>query len=1009
MVVAGPGSGKTFVLVNKVLNLIRSGVPESSILCMTFTEKATGEMKQRLENKGVADVKVSTFHAFSKELIEENLIESGIGHGARVFDRPLQIAWCLRNTDRFKLDPRYINVGRGWNELYSAVLEAISRFKQEMISHNGLQELIDLKMSAFEPPGDLKSADAKQDDDGQIELVYRLNELNKVYRQYEEYKDEQNFIDFEDMVYRAAKLLTDNEVLRNRYQKKFQHIMIDEFQDNNYTQLELVKILGEHQNVTVVGDGDQAIMGFQGAHQGAFEDFERDYPNHQRIELATNYRSTKNIIAVANQILGRTEEEHTENEAGEKIAVVCTDTDGGEAEYIARTVRDLIGKPVRRCGSDERQISYRDIAVLSRRKRDGYKFAHALKSLGIPATFIGNTDIRANQIILEIVAYLKVIHSPATSGMEIFRLLKKHGISEQNIIVVNGAARRTAGEPDNRRDDCVLKTMREYSGLDITQKQAVLEIAERLDNIIKKYSGTAISETVRGIMMEESGVYKKLVDGEGLQDRKSIRVLNKFYKMAKEYQDVFPDHGIGDFLQYLPVLGHNGIEAEDDGPDDAVNVMTMHKSKGKEFPVVFIPDVADRRFPVRYSERLFGMPEGLSGRVNKTGDSKEAHDDEERRLFYVSATRAMNRLYIMYPGRYEQNVTESKPSRFLTALNYETNPRIDFIRFAESGQSDIQGPDPKEHAKAEKQRQASEAIYGMHPKAAILRIVELAWIEHCEKFGTSDGFDPKSILDVDMEEVAPPVKARQPAFNHKNLTLSASSIKSYITCPQQFEFGKIMRIPQHTSSALDLGNAIHKIAEEFSRRKKDGQEPTLDDGLKMFEKEWRSKPYRSKIDEKSAKDRIRQMTGTYLGWDSRSKNELVGTEIPFSLEIGGVRFNGKIDRLEKNPEGGYEVVDFKSGKSLLSRPKARIDPQLNIYAKAVKKMHGVLPVKASLFYLEKDKMVEYDIKRESVEESMNSIKDMVGEILKENFKATPGHVCSRCPYASICESSIIDG
>ena len=1008
MVVAGPGSGKTFVLVSKVLNLIRSGVPESSILCMTFTEKATGEMKQRLENEGVADVKVSTFHAFSKELIEENLIESGIGHEARVFDRPLQIAWCLRNTDRFNLDPRHINVGSNWNELYSAVLEAISRFKQEMIDYKDLQEFIDSKMSAIEPHGDLKTADAKQnDDDGQMILIYRLNELNKVYRAYEEYKTEKNIMDFEDMVYKAVRLLCDNEILQNRYQKEFQHILVDEFQDNNYSQLELVKILGEHGNVTVVGDEDQSIMRFQGAYREAFGDFEDKYPNYQKIRLEKNYRSTKNIIAVANQILGRTEEGDTENDAGEKITVVCTDTENGETEYIAKTIRDLIGKPVRRNDGDERHISYRDIAILSRRKKNGYKFARALKTLGIPAALIGNIDIRANQAILDIVAYLKVIHSHTTSGIPVFRLLKKHGISEQDIAVINGVARRTAREPDSRHDDCVLKTMMECHELDITQKQEVLEIAKHLNNIRRKYSDSAISDTVHGIMMEETGIYKRLVNEKSPQGKRDIRMLNRFHEMAKEYQDVFPDHKIGDFLQYLPVLSQNGIETKDDGPDDAVNVMTMHKSKGKEFPVVFIPDVAERKFPVRYSERLFKIPEGLKERVSKASDSREAHDDEERRLFYVSATRTKNRLYIMYPERYGQNVNKSKPSRFLTDLNYETNPRIDFIRFAESEQSNIQGSDPKEHTRAEKQRHAVEAIYDMLPKTAIQKIVELAWMEYREKFGTMEGFDPKRILDVDMEEITLPADTVQPTFSHEDLTLSASSIKSYITCPLQFKFSKILQVPRPTNAALDLGTAIHKMAEEFAK-KKDGQKPTLDEGLDMFKKEWRFKPYPSRFAENSIMDRAEKMIEVYLRRDNESKNKTEDTEIPFSIEIGGVRFNGKIDRLEKNPGGGYEVVDFKSGKNILSKPKARTDPQLNIYAKAVEKMYGVLPTKASLFYLEEDKPVDYNITKESVEESMNSIEGMVEEILKENFEATPGYVCRWCPYTSICDAKNMD-
>lgn len=998
VVSAGPGSGKTYVLVGKVISLVNSGVAQSSILCMTFTEKAASEMKERLEKKGIVDAKVCTFHAFSREVIEDSLIESGAGQKARTFLRPLQMAWCLRNTDRFGLDPRYVKIGNDWNALYGAMLEAISRFKQETVGHERLQEFVDSRIAAC------KSGDADPDEmDDDAKAAYRLNELNKVYRAYEEYKAAENFMDFEDMVYGAVTLLRDDKDMLRRYQEEFQYVMIDEFQDNNYSQLEMVKLLGGHGNVTVVGDRDQSIMRFQGSYGEVFGDFQRTYPDRQEIKLVQNYRSTKNIIRIANQILGKAggdAQGHTENEDGKRINVVFADTDKAQAEYVAGRIRKLVGSKVSRRDGTESPVRYKDVAVLARRKAEGNIMAHELRSRGIPAVFVGNTEIRSNQVVLDLVAYLKVMHTPETAGMEIFRVLRGHGVSEQNIAGIYDVARRAAWEADDMRDDCVMKTMRECGGLDITQKSAILEIARHLDRLAEESRGVAIGDLVLKIAGEDSGTYKKLLASG---DARNIQVLNKFCKIAEEYQDVFPGHGLGDFLQYLPILNQNGIETEDEEPEDAVNVMTMHKSKGKEFPIVFILDMADRRFPTRYTERQFSIPEELR-HDGKTGDSREEHEAEERRLFYVSATRAMNMLHMVCPERYGKNVGASKPSKFLVDLECEANPLINFVRFAGTGQGAVQAQNPKEQAAAEMQRLATDAIHDMLPRAAVQRIVNLAYMEHHKKFGTADGFDLVGILDVSMDDMVLPADPKQDAFNHEGLTLSASSIKSYERCPLQFKFSKIMRIPQHKNAALDLGTVIHKIAEEFGKKKINHQKYGLDDGIKMFRNEWKSKPYRGGISEDSITERAEKILDNYLKWDRESKNTLLKTEEKFSTHIGGVKFTGKIDRLEENQDGEYEVVDFKTGKNKLSMAQAGTDPQMNIYAEAVRAKHGRLPARASLVYPELDKVVEYDITGESVKKSIESIAETVNDILKGNFEATPGSACRQCGYASICES-----
>jgi len=280
------------------------------------------------------------------------------------------------------------------------------------------------------------------------------------------------------------------------------------------------------------------------------------------------------------------------------------------------------------------------------------------------------------------------------------------------------------------------------------------------------------------------------------------------------------------------------------------------------------------------------------------------------------------------------------------------------------------------------------------------------------KNGNFDGFEPENALKIDVSDLdlsSEFAGIKQPLINKEEFTLSPSSIKAYEDCPLKFKYQKIMRVPQPAGVATDLGSVIHAVTEEMANEKAKGVKLTKEKGMEKLKEKWIFRSYQNQTDENKAMGRAEQMIDAYLKWEDETKNTLVDTEIPFEVKIGEITFTGRIDRLEKNPDGKFEVVDFKSGSSVISKNKAKIDPQLNIYAKAVEKIKGELPVKASLFYVEKDKMVEYPVTKESVNEALEPIIEMTKEILKENFTPTPSfQACKFCSYQSICDAKIID-
>lgn len=1011
LVVAGPGSGKTRVIVEKVLHLVKSGVEQSSILGLTFTEKAAGEMKSRLEKNGILDAKINTFHSFSKEILEENFIESGLGRTTKIFKKSSQMVWCIRNTDKFNFDSNHLELGNNQVRIYSAILEAVSNFKEEMISPDQVQEYVDKNLKTLES-GDRDDVEIQK----KLKFFNRLNEFNKVYRGYEEYRKEKELIDFDDMITKSIDLLQKDPVILANYQEKFQYILVDEFQDNNFSQLELVKLLGKHGNITAVGDDDQCIMRFQGAYFGIFKDFEETYPC-DKVELSRNYRSSKNIVRLANQLLepiGQRVEKSlfSKEEEGESVKVVRTATDKGEIEFVVKSIKKLLDKPLKRRDGTSKPITYNDIAILSRRKVEGQKFAKTLKSFGIPATFIGQSNIFSSPVILDLIAYLKIANSTSTCGAEIFRLMKSHGITEKNISAITHSAHKKARHIYDGQDDFILETLSKFNEFEITQKTEIKELLEQINNIIELSNNSTISELVYKIMMSYSDIYKKSLYSEKAYDKKNLVLLNKFYEITQEYQDIFPDQPLSDFLEHISILGEFDIEIEDVVFEDTVNVLTLHKSKGKEFPIVFVTDLAEGRFPSSYKERTFHVPEELMRGIDRTVESAQHHLEEERRLLYVGMTRAMNMLFLLYPKRYTGNVNDKNPSQFLHELDFEKNPLIELIDFKESDNMDMQAEDVIDRIKSDLQKEAASAINQLHLKTAIHRIIELSRVKHFEKYGNFDDFESQDVLKIDISDVNLSTELtgeKIPLFNKEELTLSPSSIKAYDDCPLKFKFQKILRVPQPSSVALDLGSVIHAVTEEVANEKSDGIKVTEKSALGKLQDKWIFNSYQNQTDEDTAMQRAKQMIGTYVEWEKKTKNELVETEIPFDVKIGEITFTGRIDRLEKNPQGKYEIVDFKSGKSVKSKNKAKIDPQLNIYAKAVEKIKGELPVKASLFYVEKDKMVEYVVTPESVKEAIEPIAEMTRDILAEKFEPTPSPgACMFCSYQSICDAKLLD-
>jgi DNA helicase II / ATP-dependent DNA helicase PcrA len=700
----------------------------------------------------------------------------------------------------------------------------------------------------------------------------------------------------------------------------------------------------------------------------------------------------------------------TENEEGSKVVVAACSTESAEVEFAVTKIKEMLGKAIKRRDGSESPLTYKDFVILARRKLEGKKFAKALKAYGIPTVYAGEANIFAAPVIKDLMAYLRIAGSPTKAGVEIARLMKRHGLTEQNVARINHAAKKRARD-DPTDMDYVLDSLRNCCDFGVTQNDECAELAEQVQKVCDLESETTISQFVYKVMTSLSDLYKRSIQKDTPENRRNQLLLKEMYSIAIEYESLNPQGTLEDYIKYLTLMEQFDLELEEGQESkDEVQVTTIHQSKGREFPVVFVADVAANKLPARYQSKEFYVPNDLSKGVKRQEDEKELFTQEECRLFYVAMTRAQNQLFITYAKRYGQNVRESKPSKFLDEVEFADNPRVQVVQFdGTKSEAAMQAEDRIERIKDDLQEKAARSVNQMQLKSAVQRIIELAKVKHFEERGTVEGFDPAQVLQVDNIDTNLDLELegkKAPLLNRDELKLSATKIGTYLECPLKFKFAHVLAAPEPPRTYFDLGIAVHAVAEHLTRMEaEEGQPPTPELAMQLLARGWSSVAFTSETQENQYKESAKDMVRTYLRWLETNPNRPVAVEKKFALEIGGVPFNGLIDRVEKTPDGQYEIIDFKTGRAYKTSKSLREDPQVNIYALAVEKLYGKLPARASLFYLKEDKVVPYEISAAQVGKVKEEVEQMVADVLAEKFDATPSYeVCRNCPYWDLCDS-----
>jgi len=941
LIIAGAGTGKTRVITYRIAYLIMSKLAKpEEILALTFTDKAADEMEERVDvivPYGFTDVQISTFHAFGDRILRDHAIDIKLSADYKVMSQAEQAIFFREHI--FELPLQYYRpLSDPTRHIYSLVTY-FSRLRDEDISP---EEYIKYAKKLGKP----KTAE-------KAEEALKHLELAKVYKAYQELKLKNGVIDFGDQVSLALNLLREHPTILKRYRSKFKYILIDEFQDTNYVQFELVKLLAKlHKNITVVGDDDQSIFKFRGASISNIMGFSDNYRNLKKVVLTKNYRSTQEILDKSYRLIKFNDPERLEikEHISKKLSAVelggapvkhhYFDSVSTEADEVTKIISEKVTSG---------KYHYKEFAILVRANKDADPFLRAMNINNIPYHFSGSRGLYKTAEVRNCINILRTIANYEDS----VSLYSLAGSEFYKMNEVELQKLTTYAKNRNKTLHWVFENIDKLSeSLEISD--ATKAKIEKVISDIIKYTKLALNEPAGRVLymfLNDIGYLARLAKGKTPNEESEAKNVAKFFGKVREFAFVCHHDRINQFIDHINMMidaGDDPASAEADFDSDAVNVLTVHKAKGLEFPVVFMVGLVSGKFPSRDRRDVIEVPEKLIKEHMPAGDF---HLQEERRLFYVGMTRAMKELFLT-SSRDVGERREKKPSQFvLEALDM-----------------------PKVEAKAFK-ASALESIGGHAPP-------------------------PKSIP---LTNIIP---------EDKMLSLSHYQVDDYMTCPLKYKYVHIMKIPLLSHHTIVFGKALHNAVQFYHQQKAGGASVTLASLWKVFEDSWISEGFIDRQHEETRFKVGKVILKRFYNNEGKSKVKPTYIEKEFDYVKGHNRVKGRWDRVDIN---GNEVViiDYKSSEVNdveKAAKRAKDSLQLKMYSLAYKEMFGKVPDRVELHFLESGVIGATKSTQKDLNEAMDCIEKAAYGVRNAIYEPTPGYnICKYCAYNEICPSTLYKG
>lgn len=986
---AGAGTGKTYTLIQKIKHLVESKAYEpAEILCLTFSNEATNELKNRLaeEIKESSEVTIKTFHAFCADILKEEGQMVGI-------DGEFQI---LLPDDAKIMFHKYLEVSPYWANRYVATISSamdfgitLAQIKEHVkIFGKQFKDIKDLDKHAEELDLELKTIHLNPGDDKDSRKKVRewKKELNKFLRNYYEYsrfldfvkawdgyiklKKEKNFLDYSDLNHFALELF--KKIDADKYSKTYKYIFVDEFQDTNKLQFELIEHIGSsHKNITIVGDQNQSIYGFRGAYRESFENFKKIFSvtKDDEFSLDKSRRSPNTVLRIAHQLIKNNYDnpeecmfvENFEKREGQKVQCYQLINADEEARKIAELVEEEI----------EKGTSLQEICVLFRTHKQGRLIQHALESKGIPIITAGELDLLSQPEIKTAVAYLSILNNlrerTATGEQAWWNLFHYHNaLSPEDSIKIGRYLK--AKRDEGLSIDEALLTGLDRLKLSKDGEEVVHRVVSKLKELMKKGSRPLPSLILD--IYEITGLNRAFSHERTPENVEAMLNLKAFYSLAENYYTTH-SRDLFSFIKYLEIVSELGVNVPASRVTEvnAVRLMTIHATKGLQFNTVIVSNLAEKRFPITRTRNEPLIPKELlpdqKKIIEESDNPEEAVKEfermtlliEERRLCYVAFTRAKEKLILTFANSYNSEEDSAVPSTFLQEISFNKSEDVKVIQDTDEKSMLFSPSSRLEQFKSMLKNQFISALDSEDFQNLFSRLVSY----HSLREGKIEDYKKKISFNLNYKQMENNIKMFKEQisclkFDPHNFTFSPTALLDYDECPKRYELSKILQMPGRGDfewSGASVGSFVHQVLE-------DGVRDGFSD-LKQFVKHAEKL---SKLPEWEGVDLDDVNKLLKIFWarneNNYDKDSLVEEKLP--LELDGFKFFGLADRIDFDKDGVI-IVDYKTNKNSLDAKHRSW--QLGYYALAAMEK-GWKPKKLVLEMLRLDKPVEMTVVGEEV-------------------------------------------
>jgi DNA helicase-2/ATP-dependent DNA helicase PcrA len=1007
LVLAGAGTGKTRTLTERLAWLVEQGVPAECILALTFSDPAAAAMRERLEDLldgPYEELNVLTFHSFCVRLLQDEALEAGVDPFFSPVTPADRLALLLDRLDELSL--RHHEIRGNPAPLLGSFVSRIDLLKEEMVEANELLAWAE----RLPARSDAERAHA-----------CREREFARLYRDHDRLLDERGALDFGDLVARAFRLLHECPHVRERAAKRFRHVLVDEYQEATYAQRMLLHLLvGEHEGVTVVADDER---------------FAEELPGARTVTLRRSVRSGRRIL-----------------DAG---AAVCppprklTGASGGRVRFwrcrSERAQAQAVAAEIERLLTDG--VPPEEVCVLVRSVKDEASVvAAALEERAVPFRTCGAAAYFQRAEVRDVLAWLRALADPNDSGA-VVRALGRPPIELRSVDVarLTQLARR-------RKLDMPSAVAAALEGPQLSE-----EGRDRARTFLRLYrsASTAFEDRRPDAfvmrLIERIGLRRQQVFATHADTVERLRNIAKLPELATAYMRREPQATARDFARYLTAVAESGLredEAVGQPSTPAVPVMTMQAARGLEFDHVFVLGLSAAAMPGPYRPRASEVPDELRR------SPRPDHEVEMRRLLYLAITRARKGLVLAWP---EERIAPVRAEPAPSRTGQRPSPFYEEARAAvgvdeEEFEEELFGPAEGLHSTFRLMRDElldtvarvggrlgemrldtyldvdqamarylelikvaaliERAKEGQRLEAALPEVNEI--LAQCATSEQREIFD-ESALDGWLRDAGRDPGAR-PAGSGKGadasldtfiprrgrgLMLSASDLDTYRVCPLKYKFARVFRIPQEPTIHQRFGIVLHQVLERFH----DAGGGPLSRLKELFEISWRRSGFGDSDDEQQFRERALEALVRYWRLDRESDAEPVWFERSFAFKLGPHLLRGRVDRVDRHPDGTYELIDYKTGKAKTAE-ELREDLQLSLYQMGARESWRLETSAQSYFYVLTGEKVPVKHSEEELERVKDTVAEVAGGILKQSFEPTPSpDICRFCDYRIICPAA----